>query len=34
MSVMGALFNWKYMIETKDKTEKAIMEEYQAAKCC
>lgn len=31
---IGALFNWCYMIETKDKTEKAIMSEYKAAKFC
>jgi hypothetical protein len=34
ISVIGALFNWRYMIETKDKTEKAIREEYKAIKVC
>ena len=25
---LSFIFNWKYVIETKDKTEKAIQEEY------
>ena len=32
--VIGAVFNYKYMIETKDKTEKEIRQEYIRATLC